>query len=349
MEMPDKTSMTHTSLDPQFLPTTVEGTLLRKLTGKRIPPTAELRHLLMSTPFNNLFDSLRKSALDLSSRNGYDAAITTFETANNLVCNIIAGDDNDRLQDVNTVILHILTALHIQAGNPENARKTAAQALNNLSHNPKRRDEPFLTLLATILFDISGLHADASEFKQAERELEKSLKLFDRLGSANPDRYASAHVIATARATQVYRNRVRQADTLALYQETTQTYLSQVNQGLQSAVDQLADSLFTEGLTLADMGRHREAITYFTKALKYYTRLHPDTDLKQLQMSIELGKSLLNIKATRDKGIHLLNTMLHKATKINATGEHRTIVEILANSKTRQLDILDLWHKIFPR
>ncbi len=41
--------------------------------------------------------------------------------------------------------------------------------------------------------------------------------------------------------------------------------------------------------------------------------------------------------------------MLHKATKINATDEHRRIVDILYNAKSSSLDILGLWHKVFPK
>ena len=66
-------------------------------------------------------------------------------------------------------------------------------------------------------------------------------------------------------------------------------------------------------------------------------------------MSIDLGESLLNVKATRDKGIHLLNTLLHKATKLGAETEHRRIVDILFNAKSRKLDILGIWHKVFPK
>ena len=47
--------------------------------------------------------------------------------------------------------------------------------------------------------------------------------------------------------------------------------------------------------------------------------------------------------------MHLLNTMLHKATKLNADEQHRRIVEILYNAKHGSTDILSFWHKLFPR
>ena len=97
------------------------------------------------------------------------------------------------------------------------------------------------------------------------------------------------------------------------------------------------------------MLRHREAIQYYTRALKYLTKLEDDFSLRQLNLSIALGESMLQIAAMRDKGVHLLNTMLHKATKINASEAHRRIVDSLVDAKSRSLDILGLWHKVFPK
>ena len=122
-----------------------------------------------------------------------------------------------------------------------------------------------------------------------------------------------------------------------------------LNSGVEDAAARLVESLTAEGDTLARMGRHREAIQYYSRALKYLTRLEPAFTLHQLRLSIALGKSMLSVSAMREKGVHLLNTMLHKATKINATDEHRRIVDILYNAKSSSLDILGLWHKVFPK
>ena len=97
------------------------------------------------------------------------------------------------------------------------------------------------------------------------------------------------------------------------------------------------------------MNRYREAIHFYTRALKYLTRIEGEFTLQQLRLSISLGEALVQTKNTRDKGVHLLNTMLHKATKLEATDEHKQIVEILLNAKNNSLDILGLWHKMFPK
>ena len=77
--------------------------------------------------------------------------------------------------------------------------------------------------------------------------------------------------------------------------------------------------------------------------------MEPDFSMRQLRLSVDLGEALLQANATRDKGVHLLNTMLHKASRLNAVDEHSRITNILLNAKSRNLDILGLWHKIFPR
>ena len=340
-----ETEMKPTSLDPVFMKVTTDIAALRR---KRNLTMSELRHAIGEVPFTTTYDFLRTLALDMVEKGKIAEAITIIDEYDTLVRRAIEEEEGNLL-DVHAALLQILTALHIENNELEAAQETAAATLTLLSQEPKRKDEPFLAILATLLYDVAYLHSLRQEYKQSERELEKSLKLFERLARVNPERYGPAHIMAMNQTARVYQNRVKQADLLAQYQESTQRYLQMVNSGIEDSMGQLIDSLYTEGKTLADMGRHREAVTYFTRALKYLTKLSPEFDIQQLQMSIDLGESLLNLKATRDKGVHLLNTMLHKATKINATEEHRRIVDILLNARSRRLDILDIWHKVFPR
>lgn len=97
------------------------------------------------------------------------------------------------------------------------------------------------------------------------------------------------------------------------------------------------------------MSRQREAVQYFTRALRYLTRLEPDFSEKQLSLSVDLGEALLAQKTTREKGIHLLNTMLYKASKLSDDTEHRRIVDILFHARNSDRDIFAFWHKLFPR
>lgn len=338
--------MKTTSLEKVFINPTSDITGLRALV-RRNPAMSELRHALGDEPFNSALDLLRSMAIDHIESGEIDEAIDIIRRNDALLMR--AGDESRTMLDIHAAMNQILTALLIECDRFDEAKQTAATTLTLLAQEPRRKDEPFLTLLGSLLYDIAYLHSCRNEFKQAERELEKSLKVFERLARVNPERYGSAHIMAQSAATSIYRSRVKQVDLLAHYQVATSTYLEQVNSGLTNATDRLIDSLCTEGRTLAQMGRHREAVQYFSRALKYHTRLNPEIDMRQLEMSIDLGEALLNVPASRDKGIHLLNTMLHKATKLNADAQHRRIVDILLNAKSRRLDILGLWHKIFPR
>lgn len=334
------------SLEPLFITPTSDIEALRAV-ARRNPSMAELRHTLADVPFNTAFDFFRAMAIDRIERGEIDKAITLIQETDALLMR--SGTDEGKQLDMHAALMQVLTALQIEKDDFSEAVVNAASTLTLLAQEPKRKDEPFLAVLGSLLYDIAYLHAQRSEFKQAERELEKSLKIFERLAKSRPDRYGSAVIMAQNASTSIYRSRVKQVNLLAHYQVATSTYLQMVNSGIADSIERLVESLHTEGKTLAQMGRHREAVQYFTRALKYLTKYNPAFDRRQLEMSINLGESLLNVPASRDKGIHLLNTMLHKATKINATEEHRHIVDILLNAKSRRLDILGLWHKVFPK
>jgi len=338
--------MKTTSLEKPFITPTTDISRLKEI-ERRSASMAELRHAIGEVQFNAAYDFFRSVATERVEQGEIIPAIKIIGETDQLLMR--AGDEERHVLDIHAALMQLLTALQIENNDLDEAKVTAATTLNLLAQEPKRKDEPFLQVLGALLYDISSLHAERSEFKQAERELEKSLKIFERLARVNPDRYGSAHIMAQSAATSIYRSRVKQVNLLAHYQVATSTYLQEVNQGIEDATSRLIDSLYTEGKTLAQMGRHREAVQYFSRALKYLTRINPDIDQKQLEMSVDLGEALLNIPASRDKGVHLLNTMLHKATKLNAAATHRRIVDILVNAKSRRLDILGLWHKIFPK
>lgn len=334
------------SLEGVFSKPTTDISPLRSLV-KRNRAMSEIRHAIGEVEFDTAYDFLRSTAIEMVERGEIDKAIQGLEEIDALITR--SGEEDHHLLDIHAALMQILTALFIEKEDMESAMASAASTLTLLSQEAKRKDEPFLQILGALLYDIAFLHTQRKEYKQAERELSKALKIFERLAKTNPERYASPHLMAVNAVTATYRNRVKQAELLAHYQVATSTYLHQVNEGVSEATGRLVDSITSEGDTLAQMGRHREAMQYYTRALKYLTKIEPEFTLRQLRLSISLGEAMLKVNAMKDKGIHLLNTMLHKATKINATEEHRRIVDILFNSKSSSLDILGIWHKIFPK
>lgn len=333
--------MKPTSLEPVFLPATTDTSALRSKM-RRARQGEDMLLLLEEAPFDTAYDLLRTYAAEMVKRGESAKAVETLTEINDAI-------DPDSEADINAVLAQLLTALYIESDSLDLAAATAAAALHMLSRSPRRKDAPFLQVLASLLYDVAYLHSSRGEFKQAEREIDKSIKIFERLAKTDPDRYAAPHLMALNGATAVYRNRVKQAELLAHYQAATSTYLLMLNSGVEDAATRLAESLARQGETLARMGRRREAVQYYSRALKYITRIENEFTMRQLEYSVALGESMLSVAAMRDKGVHLLNTMLHKATKINATDVHRRIVDILYNAKSRSLDILSLWHKLFPK
>ena len=311
---------------------------------------AEVLTAIGGLPFNTIYDYLRAATRQLVENGNAETAISAIEALDNSL-----GSDatSDRaLLDLHTALMQLLVSLHAYTGDSNAALSAAASTLTLLAQEPKRKDEPFLSVLASLLYDLGLIHYSRGEFPQSERSLDKAARIFSRLARINAERYAPAHVATLDAAAKVCRKAGDQAEALKKCQETTARYLEETREGAmdEAVVRRLADSMAEQGLTLAKMGRNREAIQFISRALRYLTRLQPEMDMRQLTLSTELGICLLLHKPTRDKGIHLLNTLLHKATRLGAPELHRRIVDVLADARNpARLDILGVWHKIFPR
>lgn len=338
--------MTESSLDPIFLPSSSDLSEEMKLTSGNIN-MSDLRHTIGALPFNTAYDFFRSAANKFLLDGQTDQAIEYILNFDAIATRLAEGNRN--LLDIHTALMQILTAIYLQADMTAEALQSAAATLNLLVQEPRRKDEPFLALLASTLYDIALIHHMRDEHKQAERAIEKSIKLFQRLARINPARYGSPHLMALNASTTIYQSRIKQTNMLAEHQAAASQYLRMLNEGIEDAGLRLVDSLTAEGRTLAKMSRHREAIQYFTRALKYLQRIQPEFNRQQLELSIDLGEALLTAKTTREKGIHLLNTMLYKANKINSDDLHRRIVDILINDKNPSLGVFNFWHKLFPR
>lgn len=341
--------MEHTTLDPLFLPGTSDIATQMSLAQGDIN-MSDLRHAISALPFNAAYDIFRSAATTFIAEGQSDRAIEYLLDFDVLASRM--ADTNQRLSDIHAALMQILTSIYLRTDMMAEALQSAASALTILSQQPRRKDEPFLFILASLLYDIALLHDSRQEHKQAERAIEKSLKLFQRLSRINPARYSQPHLMALNASTSIYKSVVKQTNTLIQYQTATNAYLHDIRQSDTQSADsamRFVETLSAQGRTLAKMGRQREAIQYLTKALKYLTKLQPDFTLEQLDLSIDLGQALLSIKTSRDKGIHLLNTMLFKANKLSAEDRHRRIVDILVGAKNPALDIFAFWHKLFPR
>lgn len=337
--------MDSSSLSPDFIKITTDISGLQHSAAVNISDS-QLRHAAAGVEFNTAYDFFRATAHDMLANGREAEAERRLVEIDALLCRM---EQNGRVPDTHAALMQVLTSMYLQTDRLDDAMLTAAKVLNLLAQSPKRKDEPFLSVLAALLLDIAIIHMRRGEYRQAEREIEKCIKILERLTKVSAQRYGSAHVTAMNTATQIYRSRQRQARMLEQCHETVAECLRHADEGTAEALGKLVDSLAEESNTLIKMGRHREAIQFLSRALKYATRIEPDFTLRQLDLSISLGEALLAVRGSREKGIHLLNTMLHKATRLHADDRHRQVVDILYNANSRRLDILGIWHKFFPR
>lgn len=343
--------MQPTSLDPAFIPSGPDLLSQMGIMQSDIN-LSDLRHAVARLPFNKAYDFFRSAVNSFIRRGMVDQAIDYLQQFDAIATRFNTDSPDaasPQLHDIHAALLQILTALYIESDRLAEAYTTAASALNLMVQTARRKDEAFLCTLASLLFDIATIHTARDEAPQAERAIEKSIKLFERLARTNPSRYGGAHMMALSASTTIYRSRVRQTQTLARCQAAVSTYMRQSGEGIADASQHLAEALAEQGRTLAKMNRHREAVQYLSRALKYKTRLNPEFDTDQLRLSIDLGESLLSLKGSRDKGVHLLNTMLYKANRLEASELHRRIVHILLQAKDPAMGIFSFWHKLFPR
>lgn len=338
--------MNENSLEPLFIPSTSDPGPLAEL-ARDEAALGQLRHAVESVPFNTVYDFMRSAAIEMAEQGLTDKAIGYISAFDEVLTR--AGDPDRRSLDIHAAMMQIKGALLSLAGKFDEALTTAAATLQLLAQEPKRKDEPFLSVLASLLYDIALIHNERGEYKQAERSIEKSTRLFERLARIDPARYGAPHILTVGAATKVYRSRSKQAEALTELQEQTAGYMAQAETGAEDAAVKLIDGLADEGRTLAKMGRNREAIQYFSRALRSLTRIEPEISLRGLEISVDLGIALLSQKATRDKGIHLLNTMMHKATRLRADEQYHRISDALSHDKEGTFNILSIWHKIFPR
>ena len=169
------------SLEPVFLPATADTSNIRARLKKVRAPEDSISSLL-GTDFDTAYDTLRTTAAAGTAADETAQVTSTLAEMDSVLSAAGSEGENDSQRIIlHAAILQILTALHIEQNSLDDAAVTAARALSLLARDPKRKDTPFLQVLGCLLYDISHLHGERGEFKQAEREVEKSIKVFERL------------------------------------------------------------------------------------------------------------------------------------------------------------------------
>ena len=241
-------------------------------------------------------------------------------------------------------------ALLIDGGNPSLSLGAAENALLVLSNHQGKKTEDFNAIVAALLYNLALAHHDMGDNSRAAKELTKAQQLLERLTKRNEPRFSALLLMAVEASTEVIKSKTKQMNVLAHYQITSELYMKELNSGdanaTRTAMSNLVDTLGKEGDIMLEMGNGRNAVKYYTKALRYQKKLGEKMGHRELTLSIGLAKALMRLINRRAAAEQLLRSLLPLAQRLDATAEAHEIQDLL-NNKNKNVNIMTLLKSIF--
>ena len=260
-------------------------------------------------------------------------------------------DDTQSLPLLHTAWLWLARmALLIDEGNPSLALGAAESALLELNDHQGKKTEDFNAIVASLLYNLALAHHMMGDNSRAAKELTKAQQLLERLTKRNEPRFSALLLMAVEASTEVIKSKTKQMNVLAHYQSASELYMSELDSGdtnaTRIAMSNLVDTLGKEGDIMLEMGNGRNAVKYYTKALRYQKKLGERMGLRDLRLSIGLAKALMRLINRRAAAEQLLRSLLPLAQRLDATAEEHEIQDLL-NNKNKNVNIMTLLKSIF--
>lgn len=228
---------------------------------------------------------------------------------------------------------------------------SAENALGVLSQITGKKTNDFLAIVASLLYNLAVTHNALGDSSRATKELTKAQRLLERLSHKDGARFSAMLLCAVEASAHIFKSRNKQMEVYAHYQQMTEIYTSMLDRApdtakARSALRNLIHSLKKEGDIMLETGNGRNAVRYYTKALRYQKKLSDTLGYDELVLSIGLAKALMRLINRRAAAEQLLQSLLPLARRLNANAE---IVEIenLLNNKNKNFNIMTLLKSIF--
>lgn len=219
-------------------------------------------------------------------------------------------------------------------------------ALQRLRDFPAHDNEEFKALLVALLFDIAEIHFMLKDYKRSEKELDVLFKVLDPLVSKNPDRFGRLHILAMELSTRIIRSRKKTLEMLAIQQIHVNELNEKVNSGIVKATERLVDSLCNAGKLLAASGDYREAMKFYSEAIRISKKRAGRVNKKEIKMSIEMAEIMIRVKSMRPRAERLLNAILAHAISLKET-ELQQEIETLKEMIKLQENMKGSWLSVF--
>lgn len=219
-------------------------------------------------------------------------------------------------------------------------------ALQRLREFPDHGNDEFRAILVALLFDLAEIHFMLKDYKRSEKELDVLFKALDPLVSKNPDRFGRLHILAMELSTRIIRSRKKTIEMLARQQIHVDELNEKVNSGIINATERLVDSLCNVGRLLASSGEYREAMKFFSEAIRISKKRAGRANRKEIRMSIEMAEIMIRVKSLRPRAERLLNAILAHAISLKET-ELQKEIETLKDMIKLQENMKGSWLSAF--
>lgn len=192
-------------------------------------------------------------------------------------------------------------------------------ALQRLKDFEDHENEEFKALLVALIFDLAEIHYELKDYKRSEKELDALFKVLDPLLAKNPDRFGRLHILAMELSTRILRSKKKTIDMLARQQLHTDALAEKVNSGIISATERLVDALCNVGRLLASSGDYREAMKFFSEAIRISKKRTGKVNRKEIKMTVEMAEIMIRVKSMRPRAERLLDAVLPHAISLAET------------------------------
>ncbi|MBD5262423.1 MAG: hypothetical protein HDS38_09890 [Bacteroides sp.] len=216
----------------------------------------------------------------------------------------------------------------IEAGKYMEALERTISALQRLKDFPDHDNEEFKALLVALIFDLAEIHFELKDFKRSEKELDALFKVLDPLVVRNPDRFGRLNILAMELSTRILRSKKKTIDMLARQQMHVDALTEKVNSGISSATDRLVDSLCNVGRLLAASGDYREAMKFFSEAIRISKKRTGKVNRKEIKMTVEMAEIMIRVKSMRPRAERLLDAVLTHAIAQNESELEQEILTL---------------------
>ena len=216
------------------------------------------------------------------------------------------------------------------------ALERTVSTMRELRDFPDIANREFRTIFSAILFDLAEIHFMLKDYNRSEKELETLFKVLTQLAKDDPERYGQFHILAMELAARIIRSRKKTIEMLMKQKQLTESLYEKVNSGVASATDRLAESLRKVGELMASSGSYKEALKFYSEAIKFSKMRSGGVGRKEIRMTIEMAEIMSRVKTMRERAKRLLAAVLPRAIALETVELEEDIVALM-----EMIDVLE--------